>query len=110
RHPERLALTDDEITARVCEDLRALLPLPGPPRFHRVLRPAMGIPQPELGHPALLRWRREREQASAGLAICGFGWDGIGINDMAKSAKQAAQAVAGQSSPGRKAEVKPVYF
>jgi protoporphyrinogen/coproporphyrinogen III oxidase len=110
RHPERLTLTDEEITARVYDDLRALLPLPEPPRFHRILRPAMGIPQLELGHPALLRWRRELEQASAGLAVCGFGWDGIGINDMAKAAKQAAQATAGQAGPGREAEVKPVYF
>lgn len=110
RHPERLDLTDEEITTRVYEDLRALLPLPAPPRFHKVLRPAVGIPQQELGHSSLLRWRRELEQASAGLAVCGFGWDGIGINEMVKAAKQAAQTAGGQAGPDREAEVRPVYF
>jgi oxygen-dependent protoporphyrinogen oxidase len=109
RHPERLALSDEEIITRVDEDLRTLLPLPEPPRFQRVLRPPMGIPQLELGHPALLRWRREREHLT-GLIVCGFGWDGIGINDVVKAAKLAAQTAAGLAGPGREAEVKPVYF
>jgi oxygen-dependent protoporphyrinogen oxidase len=110
RHPERLTLNDEEITSRVYEDLRELLPLPEPPRFQEVLRPAMGIPQLELGHLDLLHWRRELEQASTGLAVCGFGWDGIGINEMVKAAKKAAQTAAGQAGADREAEVKPVYF
>jgi protoporphyrinogen/coproporphyrinogen III oxidase len=110
RHPERLALEDEEIISRVLVDLQELLPLPGPPRFSRVLRPAAGIPQLEMDHPALLRWRRDLQQAHPGLLVCGFGWDGIGINDMAKAAREAARLAAGQLAAALEAEVKPVYF
>jgi protoporphyrinogen/coproporphyrinogen III oxidase len=110
RHPERLTLPDEEIIRRVVDDLRQLLPLSGPPLFSRVLRPPMGIPQLEIGHLALLRWRRDLQQKQPGLAICGFGWDGIGINDVIKAAKEAARTAAGRKGVSREAEVKPVYF
>jgi len=46
-----------------------------------------------------------------GLYICGFGWDGIGINDMTKSAKRVAEdIVAGNRGDTPDAPVKPVYF
>ncbi|MDH5299046.1 MAG: protoporphyrinogen oxidase [Desulfobulbaceae bacterium] len=111
RHPERLHLSDEEILTRVTADLSGLLPLTAPPCFTRVLRPASGIPQMETGHPALLRWRRQVEEAQPGLHICGFGWDGIGINDMTKAAKRVATAVAaGRRGAETAAPVKPVYF
>jgi protoporphyrinogen/coproporphyrinogen III oxidase len=110
RHPERLTLADEEIILRVVDDLRQLLPLPERPLFSRVLRPPMGIPQLEIGHLALLRWRRELLDKQPGLAICGFGWDGIGINDVVKAAKAAAEVAAGRKEASEEAGVKPVYF
>lgn len=111
RHPERLALSDQEIIDSVYADISQLMELPEPPFFTRVLRPAGGIPQLEMDHPRLLDYRADLEKRMAGLYICGFGWDGIGINDMIKSAKKAAAAI---SAGGRKDEaeapVKPVYF
>lgn len=44
------------------------------------------------------------------LRLCGFGWGGIGINDMVKEASRAAEAIC---SPARRTggpEVKGVYF
>lgn len=111
RHPERLALADEEIIASVLRDISRLLELPEKPVFAKVLRPSGGIPQLEMGHPKMLAYRGEIEKNNQGLYICGFGWDGIGINDMIKSAKKAAASI---SAGGRKAEeaapVKPVYF
>lgn len=110
RHPEKLELSDDEMILRVCEDLGSLMNLPAAPVFARVLRSTGSIPQLEMDHPALLKWRREIEGKWQGLHICGFGWDGIGINDVVKSAARTTEAVfAGQQVAGE-AAIKPVYF
>ncbi|MBC8318271.1 MAG: protoporphyrinogen oxidase [Desulfobulbaceae bacterium] len=111
RHPERLELSDEEIIEKVLQDIRQLIDLPEKPVFARVLRPKSGIPQLEMDHPALLDWRFGVEQKMPGLYICGFGWDGIGINDMTKSAKRVAEdIVSGRRGETPEAPVKPVYF
>ncbi|MFZ5798092.1 MAG: protoporphyrinogen oxidase [Thermodesulfobacteriota bacterium] len=111
RHPERLELADGELISRVYDDLRELIDLPEPPCFTRVLRPRGGIPQLEEGYPALLDWQTRLQQAQPGLHLCGFGWHGIGINDMVKEARKIARAVGERSARAAgEAEVKPVYF
>jgi len=111
RHPERLILSDEELVEGVYADLSQLLELPEPPLFVKVLRPEHGIPQLEMDHPRLLAWRQGMEQEFAGLHICGFGWDGIGMNDMIKSAKKTVEAIrAGGLRSEDEAKVKPVYF
>ncbi|MEE4167149.1 MAG: FAD-dependent oxidoreductase, partial [Desulfocapsaceae bacterium] len=111
RHPERLQLDDDELTRRSLADLRGLLELPSSPEFTRVLRPEGGIPQLESGYPALLDWRNNLVRAGKGLYICGFGWDGIGINDMIKTATSTADRIISQDSQQQQeAEMKKIYF
>ncbi|NIR96411.1 MAG: hypothetical protein GWO08_23085, partial [Gammaproteobacteria bacterium] len=44
------------------------------------------------------------------LHVCGFGWEGIGINDMTKAAKQVAAAIAAGKAARGETEVKGVYF
>lgn len=111
RHPERLILSDEEIIDQVYADVSQLIELPEPPLLTKVLRPEHGIPQLEMDHPRLLSWRQEMEGEFAGLHICGFGWDGIGMNDMIKSAKKTALALqAGGRRDADEAKVKPVYF
>ncbi len=111
RHPEHLSLSDSEIEGQAVEDIRSLIDLPEPPLFTRVLRTEHAIPQLEMDHPALLRWRRSMESDLPDLYICGFGWDGIGMNDMIKSArKTAAAVVAGGERQVEELQVKPVYF
>ncbi|MEN8257557.1 MAG: protoporphyrinogen oxidase [Thermodesulfobacteriota bacterium] len=110
RHPERLELDDAVIVSRVVEDLRLLLDLPEAPEFVKVLRPKSGIPQMEKDHLDLLGWRTSLEQDYPGLSICGFGWDGIGINDMTRSARQAVSATCQERRDEQDPEVKPVYF
>lgn len=111
RHPEKLDLADDELVARVYDDLGRLMALPATPLYAKVLRPEGEIPQLEMDHPALLQWRQRIEQTWNGLYICGFGWEGIGMNDMAKMAARTAEALsAGRGRDGANAPVRPVYF
>ena len=110
RHPERLTLADDELISRVYEDLRQLMDLPDPPRFAAVLRPSSAIPQLEAGYTGLLAWREAVHARVAGLRVCGFGWTGIGINDMVREARRAAEAVRAPVTATAGPEVKGVYF
>ncbi|CAK8721756.1 MAG: protoporphyrinogen oxidase [Candidatus Electronema aureum] len=110
RHPERLELPDEEIVARAYEDIKQLMELPDPPVFSRVLRPRWGIPQMEEGYPALLAWRNQMHEMLDSLHICGFGWQGIGINDMHKEAWKVAKRILSGVQDGGTAEIKGVYF
>jgi oxygen-dependent protoporphyrinogen oxidase len=111
RHPERLQLDDQELIKRSLADIRGLLDLPPTPTFTRVLRPHGGIPQLEAGYPELLNWRNNLVQNREGLFICGFGWDGIGINDMVKTATLTADMInTGSDQNGSETEFKKVYF
>lgn len=111
RHPERLELSDEELIENVLDDIKQLIDLPEKPVFASVLRTQNCIPQMEMDHPKLQEWRNAIEQEENSLYLCGFGWDGIGINDMIKSAKKAAEALAeGRERAQEQAKVKPIYF
>ncbi len=111
RHPERLELSDKELADNIYDDLCQLIELPERPMFTKVLRPNHGIPQLEMGHHKLQEWRRTMQEELSGLYLSGFGWDGIGMNDMIKSAKKAAEALlSGARTIQEEAKVKPVYF
>lgn len=110
RHPERLTLPDEELRRLVLSDISELMELPEKPLFSKVLRPKAAIPQLEMDHPALLAWRRQFCADNSGLFICGFGWDGIGMNEMVKSAKKAVNDLQAGSASTAKADLKPVYF
>lgn len=111
RHPERLQLSDDELVARAYDDVKDILQLTGQPVYTKVLRPWGGIPQLEQNYPRLLEWRDNLEENQSGLHICGFGWQGIGLNDMMKHGVRVAETI-GRSRPKKNsgAEVKGVYF
>lgn len=110
RHPERLQLSDEEVIRQTIYDLGELLDLPGEPVLSRVMRPTGGIPQLEEDHLRLLKWRKTLETQQSGLHICGFGWDGIGVNDATKSARQAALNIIDGRGEDAEVSVKPVYF
>jgi oxygen-dependent protoporphyrinogen oxidase len=111
RHPERLKLDKDELVARALADVREILNIREQPLYTAVLRSDGGIPQLEQGYGRLLAWRDELVRTSCGLSICGFGWEGIGINDMLKTASRVAEAILNATAgPAGAAEVKKVYF
>jgi oxygen-dependent protoporphyrinogen oxidase len=110
RHPERLELADEELVEKVYEDLKQLIDLPDPPVFSRVLRPKYGIPQLEEGYPTLLEWRKQLHANHGNLHLCGFGWQGIGINDMHKQAWEMAKRILAGYQEEKDEGVKGVYF
>ena len=110
RHPERLELSDNELIEDVLADLKELMELPEKPAFTAVLRPASGIPQLEAGYTGLLDWRQALSTAHPSLHLCGFGWKGIGINDMIKEAKLIASQIATCQRPEQAIPVKGIYF
>jgi protoporphyrinogen/coproporphyrinogen III oxidase len=111
RNPERLALDDKELIEKAYRDVRQLINLPKPPVFSSVIRPEVGIPQLEMGYLKYLEYRERLQKENEGLRICGFGWEGIGINDMVKQARQAAlDVLRGETSESEPAKAKPIYF
>ncbi len=111
RHPERLALDDQTLTANALKDVSAILKLPRQPEYTTVLRPSSAIPQFEGGYTKLQAWKKELEENLPGLHICGFGWGGIGVNDMIKHGTETADKIlspAGTKESGT--TVKGIYF
>ena len=111
RHPEKLELDDKTLTQKAFEDVREILHLTKAPAYTTVLRSGGGIPQLERNYPQLLAWREKFLSSHPGLQIVGFGWEGIGLNDMMKCASRAAETVLSSSgSRQRGADLKGVYF
>ncbi len=111
RHPERLELDDETLIRKSLVDLAELLDLRGEPLYAKVLRPKGGIPQLEAGYLELLEWRDELMAKEKGLYLSGFGWEGIGLNDMIKTACRVAEAIRrGTKGESEEAAVKGVYF
>jgi len=111
RHPERLELDDKTLTQKAFEDVREILRLPKDPVYTTVLRSSGGIPQLERNYPRLLAWREKFLADHPGLQIVGFGWEGIGLNDMMKCAARAAEAVLSSSTGTQQGtDLKGIYF
>lgn len=111
RHPERLELDREELIARSLADTQEILGIRERPLYTTVLRSEGAIPQLEQGYTRLLAWRDELIRDNPGLHVCGFGWEGIGLNDMMKTASRVAGAIRESAvSTSGAAEVKKVYF
>lgn len=111
RHPERLELKDTTLIRNALADVKGLLDLPEKPDYVKVLRPKGGIPQLESGYTELVTWRNDLVNRYDGLYVCGFGWEGIGLNDMIKKACTVSdQIVSRNPQTQEEAEVKKVYF
>ena len=111
RHPERLELDDETLIQEALADVKGLLTLPQSPTYTHVLRPAGGIPQLERGYPQLLEWRNDLVRRNPGLYVCGFGWEGIGLNDMIKTACAIGDTIISRATQTQEqAEAKKIYF
>jgi oxygen-dependent protoporphyrinogen oxidase len=108
RHPERYQ--DEDSLPQVLADINHTLGLGGEPVYSEILRPESGFPQLEESAAELLAWRGRLEADNPGLFVCGFGWNGIGVNDMIKTAKSVATARLAGTSSEQAAEVKKIYF
>jgi len=108
RHPERYDEADS--LAPALADIGHTLGVNAQPVYSETLRPLGGIPQLEEGAATLLAWRDRLVAENPGLFVCGFGWNGIGVNDMTKTAKAVASARLAENNLQQAAEVKKIYF
>ncbi len=88
--PEYIALSDDEVTARVRRDLKAIMGIDAAPSFVRVFRHEQAIPQYVSGHAKRLAALGERLKAHPGLLLTGNSYRGIGLNDCVAAAQRAS--------------------
>lgn len=110
RHPERLDLSDEELCRKALQDVNEILGIKERPVYSKILRSEGGIPQLERNYPALLAWRDAFQDQHHNLAICGFGWEGIGLNDMIKTATRVAEQLMSKTRGSRHDELKGIYF
>ncbi len=111
RNPAHLELSDDDMVEAAYEDISQLIRLPSRPAMTKVLKPEIGIPQLEIGHHRLQSYRKNMESRFPGLFINGFGWEGIGVNEMIKQAKHSAEnLITGAGGTRGPVTVKGVYF
>ena len=110
RHPERLELDRKSLTAQALKDVQEILNIKKDPVYTTILKSDGGIPQLEHNYPQLLKWQKDIQEKDNTFFICGFGWDGIGLNDMMKSGTRVADALITSSGKKYDAELKGVYF
>jgi oxygen-dependent protoporphyrinogen oxidase len=92
RHPA-LDLSDEDLVARVHEDLAAMLGLKAPPREHLVTRWEQGLPQYVVGHLDRVTGAELALAQHGPLFLAGAGYRGSGIPDCIKGATEVAAAV-----------------
>ncbi|PHR24561.1 MAG: protoporphyrinogen oxidase [Desulfotalea sp.] len=110
RHPEKLELDAETLTRKALKDMQHILGIDKEPVYTTILRSAGGIPQLERNYPELLKWQQSAQEQDPSLFISGFGWGGIGLNDMMKSGTRIAEALLNSSGKKYGAELKGVYF
>jgi oxygen-dependent protoporphyrinogen oxidase len=88
--PEYVNLSDDEVVARVREDLAVTMGIGAAPEFVRVFRHPQAIPQYTVGHGARLQGLEDLLRTHPGLILTGNSYRGIGLNDCVAAAERAA--------------------
>ncbi len=91
--PELFERSDDALVELVRGELATLLGARGEPLFAEVARHARAMPQYTLGHLDRVAEIRSRQARHAGLVLAGNAFDGVGIPDCVKAAREAADQV-----------------
>jgi oxygen-dependent protoporphyrinogen oxidase len=87
-------LSDDELAARVSEELAVLVPQWGKPSESLVQRWPRGLPQYHVGHDRLVD-RGRQAAARHGVTLAGNAYDGVGVPASIGSGRRAARAISG---------------
>jgi protoporphyrinogen/coproporphyrinogen III oxidase len=85
-------LSDGELLEGVKRDLRNVAGIHAEPEWHEITRWRRSMPQYTPGHIERLEAARQAlRERKPGLAVCGAGFDGVGVPDCIRQGKQAAQ-------------------
>lgn len=94
RDPGRVvASSDDDLVQLTRSELERLMGPLGEPLFTRVYRYTDASPQPLVGHAERVGRIRRKLQALPGLHVAGAAYDGVGIPDCIRQARDAAGRV-----------------
>jgi oxygen-dependent protoporphyrinogen oxidase len=94
--PGFVALSDEDALAAVRRDLERTMGIVAEPESVRIVRWPRGIPQFTLGHRERIEGAREAlARRWPRLALAGNYLDGVGLNDVVRSARAAAARLAG---------------
>ena len=85
-------MSDDELLARVSEELRVLLPHFGAPSHTLVQRWPKGLPQYHVSHELRVQQARAAS-ARLSVVLCGNAYDGVGVPASIGSGRRAARDV-----------------
>ena len=88
--PQYINLSDDEVLARVRNDLRTVMGIDAAPSFVRIFRHPQAIPQYTVGHGKRLAALDELLKRHGGLILTGNSYRGIGLNDCVAAAQRAS--------------------
>jgi oxygen-dependent protoporphyrinogen oxidase len=101
---------DAAVEREVAPLLQRLLRSARPPALVEVARHPSGIPLYDPGHPARIAALRQRLAALSGLALAGYGYDGVAFGAAAASGVAAARAILSRASdrPATRTEAAPL--
>ena len=88
-----LGRSDEEILTAAREDLRRVLSITAEPGLQRVFRWPEGMPQYTVGHLGRIAQARAGLQEHPRVRLCGAAYDGVGIPDVIRQGREAAQGV-----------------
>ena len=88
--PELLELADDRLLELAFDEVQALFGVKTGPSYQRLIRWDRAMPQYHVGHVQRVSRIRELVSKHSGLALAGNAYEGVGIPQCIRSAKQAA--------------------
>lgn len=92
RSAARAHLPDDDLVHGVLSDLERSIGVNAEPAWTHVLRDGPGIPQLGLYHQRRIDEVVETVRQMSGVAVAGWGWNGVGIENAITSGRSAATA------------------
>ncbi|GIP21199.1 protoporphyrinogen oxidase [Paenibacillus sp. J22TS3] len=94
---QNVQLPDDALTDLVLKDLRELMGIQAKPLFSEITRLPKSMPQYPVGHlEQISSLRKELGSKAPGLYVTGAAFEGVGLPDCIKQAKELAQRMVGE--------------
>lgn len=93
---QNVQLPDDSLTDLVLKDLRELMGIHATPLFSEITRLPKSMPQYPVGHlQQIASLREELKTRAPGLYVTGAAFEGVGLPDCIKQAKELAKIMTG---------------
>ncbi|RUT27971.1 protoporphyrinogen oxidase [Paenibacillus zeisoli] len=94
---QNVQLPDDSLTDLVLKDLRELMGIKATPLFSEITRMPKSMPQYPVGHlQQIASLRDELKTHTPGLYVTGAAFEGVGLPDCVKQAKELAKIMTGE--------------